>query len=95
MFQNIVDTDDNRLFWIIDNTGELKSAKDDGSDVKKILSTKTSGTKLSIRVFGSYIFYADYTKLLMVAKTPGSMPTVLYNETSRITSMFVYNLIGM
>lgn len=90
-----IDTDENRLFWIIDNTGELKSAKDDGSDVKKILSTKNSANKLAIRVFGSYIFYADNNKLLMVAKTTGSMPTVLYNETSRITSMFVYNLIGM
>lgn len=81
------------MYWIGRN-GDIKSVKDDGSDVKTILSTNNRGEYYAIGVFGSKIYYATFNQLLMVSKTPGSMPTVLYN-TSGIDSLFVFNSSGM
>lgn len=95
MFQNIVDTVENRLFWIIYDNGDMQSATVDGCDVKTIISTNSAGNKVAIGVFGNTIFYADNKQLLMVTKIPGSTPTVLYNDTMRIESIFVFNQLGM
>ncbi|CAC5385334.1 unnamed protein product [Mytilus coruscus] len=88
-----IDTDENRLYWINYN-GDMKSAKDDGSDVKTILSTNVRRNYYAIGVFGSYIYYTISNQLLMVTKTPGFTSTVLYNGTSLITSIFVFNQSG-
>ncbi|XP_052067599.1 vitellogenin receptor-like [Mytilus californianus] len=85
-----IDTDEQRLYWIGRN-GDIKSTKDDGSDVKTILSTNNIGEHYAIAVFGSYIYYSYLTQLLMVSKTPLSMPTVLYTDTSWIDCIFVFN----
>ncbi|CAG2237269.1 unnamed protein product [Mytilus edulis] len=70
----------------------MKSAKDDGSDVKTILTTNPKRNDYyAMRVFGSYIYYANYNQLLMVTKTPGSSSTFLYNAAGRIDSLFVFN----
>ncbi|CAC5377278.1 unnamed protein product [Mytilus coruscus] len=89
-----IETNENRLYWI-NNNGFMKSAKYDGSDVKIILSTNFAGNNIAIGVLGSYIYYADNKQLLIVTKTPGSKPTVLFNDTSRIDSIFVFNQSGM
>ncbi|CAC5377277.1 LRP2 [Mytilus coruscus] len=90
----IVDTDEQRLYWINYN-GDMKSAKDDGSDVKTILSTTPNTHYYAIGVVGSYIYYANNNQLLMVNKTPGSTPTVLYNDANSIHSIFVFIASGM
>ncbi|CAG2190433.1 unnamed protein product [Mytilus edulis] len=85
------DHDENRLYWITVD-GDMKSAKIDGSDVKTILSTNKRINYYAIRIFGSDIYYANYYhQLIMVNKTPGSTPTVLYRDTDRIGSIFVLN----
>lgn len=73
----------------------MKSAKDDGSGVKTILSTTPDIPYHSIGVVGSYIFYANDNQLLMVTKSQGSTPTVLYNHLEGIYSLCVVNLSGM
>ncbi|CAG2242148.1 LRP1B [Mytilus edulis] len=85
-----IDTEENRLYWI-NYDGEMKSCKDDGSDVKTILSTNVSRAYYAIHVVGSYIYYANANQLLMLSKTSGSTPTVLYNDSSYIYSIFVFN----
>ncbi|CAG2245201.1 LRP1B [Mytilus edulis] len=89
-----IDTEENSLYWI-NYDGEMKSCKDDGSDVKTILSTHVRRPYYAIHVVGSYIYYANGNQLLMLSKTSGSTPTVLYNDTSYIYSIFVFNQSGM
>ncbi|CAC5392975.1 unnamed protein product [Mytilus coruscus] len=83
-------TEENRLYWI-NYHGDILSAKDDGSNVKTILSTNDPRYYYAIRVIGRYIYYAHNNQLLMVTKTSGLTPTVLYYETSQIYSIFVFN----
>lgn len=69
----------------------MKSANDDGSDVKTILSTNVRRKYFAIEVMSSYIYYANDNQLLMVNKTQGSTPIILYNDVSAITSILVFN----
>ncbi|VDI82719.1 Hypothetical predicted protein, partial [Mytilus galloprovincialis] len=85
-----IDTEENRLYWI-NHDGDMKSAKNDGSDVKTIHSTNVRRDYNAIHVVGSNIYYANDNQLLMLSKTSGSTPTVLYNDTSSICSIFVFN----
>ncbi|VDI05449.1 Hypothetical predicted protein [Mytilus galloprovincialis] len=89
-----IDTEEQRLFWI-NNDGDMKSAKDDGSDVKTIYSTYDRRDYPALDVFGSYIYYDHTNRLSRISKTPGSTPTVLYTDTSRIDSIFVFKQTGM
>ncbi|VDI78750.1 Hypothetical predicted protein [Mytilus galloprovincialis] len=89
-----IDTEENRLYWI-NYDGEIKSCKDDGSDVQTILSTHIRISYFAIGVVGSYIYYGNGHQLLMVNKSQGSKPTVLHNDTSRIDSIFVFNSKGI
>lgn len=74
----------------------MKSVNDDGTNVTTFFSTNIVGTDyFAIRVSGSYIYYANYNQLSMIFKTQGSTPTVLYNDTNRIGSIFVFNSSGM
>ncbi|VDI82716.1 Hypothetical predicted protein [Mytilus galloprovincialis] len=70
----------------------MKSAKDDGLDIKTIISTNVRINYYAIGVVGSYIYYAyENNQLLMVNKIAESTPTLLYNETSKIYSVFVFD----
>ncbi|XP_071133255.1 low-density lipoprotein receptor-related protein 6-like [Mytilus edulis] len=89
-----IDYDENRLYWINYN-GDIKSAKDDGSDVQTIISTNVRRIYYAIGVSDRNIYYTISNHLLIVTKTPGLKPTVLYNGTSLITSIFVFNQSGM
>lgn len=93
-FFNFLDTEENRLYWI-NYEGDIKSAKDDGSDIKTIFSTLDQRIFRAIRVIGTNIYYAHNNQLLMISKTPGSTPTVLYFDSGDIHSMFVLNEAGM
>lgn len=91
---NVVVIKEQRLYWInID--GDMKSAKADGSDVKTINSTNVHQNYHAISANGSYIYYANHGSLMIVNKTRGSTPTVLYSDTSEIGSLYVFNLPGM
>lgn len=73
----------------------MKSAKDDGTDVKTIHLRNISSYYTAISVFGSNIYYASSNHLLVVSKTPGSTPTILYNGFIEINSVFVFHPQGM
>lgn len=95
MFSYIADTDEQRLYWI-NYDGEMKSAKDDGTDVKTIISANVQIKYYAIGIVDSNIYYAnENNQLLMVNTIPGSTPTLLYNETSKINSVFVFDSLGM
>ncbi|XP_063399566.1 low-density lipoprotein receptor-related protein 8-like [Mytilus trossulus] len=90
-----IDSEENRLYWI-NPDGEMKSCRDDGSDAKTILQTNIRRNYFAISVVGSYIYYENYgNQLLMLNKSSGSTPTVLYNASSSIHSIFVFNQSGM
>ncbi|XP_071122406.1 very low-density lipoprotein receptor-like [Mytilus edulis] len=90
-----IDPEEQRLYWL-NNAGEMKSSKDDGSDVSTILSTNVPTDYVAIGVFGSYIYFANsYNQLVMINKEPGSTPSVLHNHTNIINSVFVLNAVGM
>ncbi|CAC5377393.1 unnamed protein product [Mytilus coruscus] len=88
-----IDTEEHRVYWI-NNDSIMTSAKDDGSDVKTQFSTNIARSYLGIDVVGRYIYYHTYNQLLMVNKAPGSTPIVLFNDTSEINSLFVFNQSG-
>lgn len=85
---------ENKLYWI-DESGNLTSVKDDGSNVQKIISTNVSGNYYAISVFGSVIYYAGDNKLFVINKTQGSSPISLYSVSTRIGSIFVFNRSGI
>ncbi|CAC5424407.1 unnamed protein product [Mytilus coruscus] len=85
---------ENRLYWI-NGDGDMKSSKDDGSDVKTILSTSLKTNYYAISISGSDIYYSIAKQLFMINKTSGSTPTVLYNDTNWIYSILVFKSSGM
>lgn len=90
-----IDPDEHIVYWI-NYSGEMKSANVDGSDVTTIISTNRLGSFYdAIGVFGGYIYYANDSQLLILDKTQGSTPAVLYNDTSRINSLFLFKQSGM
>ncbi|XP_052065103.1 low-density lipoprotein receptor-related protein 8-like isoform X2 [Mytilus californianus] len=84
-----IDTEEQRLFWI-NYDGDMKSAKDDGSDITIIHSTHSEKAYHAIGVIRTYMYYANYNQLLMVDKAPGSTSNVLYTDTGHIDSIFVF-----
>lgn len=73
----------------------MKSVKDDGSDLKTVLSINARRSYDDIGVSSSYIYYPKNNQLLMVSKTPGSIPTVLYTDTREINSIYAFSSLGM
>ncbi|CAG2252071.1 unnamed protein product [Mytilus edulis] len=73
-----IDTEENRLYWI-NYDGEMKSCKDDGSDVKTILSTNVSRAYYAIHVVGSNIYYGNENQLLMVELEWWNIMQLSYN----------------
>lgn len=73
----------------------MKSAKDNGSDVKIVLSTNIIRDYYGIGVIGSNIYYAQGVQLVMVTKTSGYSPTVLYNDTNVIVSIIMFQQSGI
>ncbi|XP_071121806.1 low-density lipoprotein receptor-related protein 4-like [Mytilus edulis] len=90
-----IDLIEQRLYWMNYN-GDIKSVNVDGSDVKTIISTNYRKCYYAIGVSGSYIYYADNNnQLVMMNKSQGSTPTVLYNDTSTMASIYVFKSTGM
>lgn len=92
LFEYILDLTEQRLYWM-NYSGDMKSVNVDGFDVETIIKTNAQNT---ISVMGSYIYYAETNnQLLMTKKSPGSTPTILYNDTSYIWGIFAFNLTSM
>lgn len=84
-----LDIDEERLYWITYDKGQLKSASSRGNDVQQVISTNSKINNYALRVYGSYILYGSDTKLMKLKKKPGSIPTELYNDISAINSIYV------
>ncbi|XP_052066526.1 low-density lipoprotein receptor-related protein 8-like [Mytilus californianus] len=91
-----IDLTEQRLYWM-NSDGDIKSVNLDGSDVKTIISTHFHSNEYdAMGLFGSYIFYADNNKqLIMRNKSKESAPTVLYTDTRDINSIYVFKTTGM
>ncbi|VDI77498.1 Hypothetical predicted protein, partial [Mytilus galloprovincialis] len=89
-----IDLIEQRLYWM-NQEGDIKSVNVDGSDVKTIISTNYRAYYYAIGVFGSYIYYAGNNQLVMRNKSQGSTPTILYNDTNTIRSIYVFDSTGM
>ncbi|XP_071133321.1 low-density lipoprotein receptor-related protein 5-like isoform X2 [Mytilus edulis] len=84
-----LDIDEERLYWITYDKGELKSASSRGNDVQQVISTNSNINNYALRVHRSYILYGSDTKLMKLNKKPGSIPTELYNDKNAINSIYV------
>lgn len=93
-FFSFVDTNEKDLYWI-NFDGDIKSSKDDSSNVTIIHSINVAGNYYAIGVVGSYIYYADYNQLLMISTTSGSTPIFLYSDTEEILDILVFKSPGM
>ncbi|CAC5383055.1 LRP5_6 [Mytilus coruscus] len=91
-----IDLTEQRLYWM-NADGDIKAVNVDGSNVKTIISTHSSiYNYFAIGVSGSYIYYANSNHQLVMRKTShGSPQTVLYTDTSLITSIYVFNSTGL
>lgn len=88
-FKIILDIDEERLYWITYDKGELKSASSRGNDVQQVILTNSKINNYALRVHRSYILYGSDTKLMKLNKKPGSIPTELYNDKNAINSIYV------
>ncbi|XP_052084689.1 low-density lipoprotein receptor-related protein 4-like [Mytilus californianus] len=85
-----IDMENERLYWIVDNTGNLNSAMVNGSDFKTILNTNCKSTicnNKAIDIFGTHIYFSNHNQLAMSNTSKGLDFTVLYNDTNRIDSI--------
>lgn len=82
------------MYWI-NYDSIMTSTKNDGTDVKTKLSTNIARSYFAMGFFRRYTYYHTYNQLLIVNKATGYTPTVLYNDTSETTSLFVFNQSGI
>ncbi|CAC5397307.1 LRP4 [Mytilus coruscus] len=86
-----LDIKNERLYWILDNTGDLKSALVDGTSVKTIINTNCKSPvckNIAIDVVGTNIYFSNHKQLSMSNTSTGLGFTVLYNDTNRIDSIY-------
>ncbi|CAC5383058.1 unnamed protein product [Mytilus coruscus] len=89
-----IDLIEQRMYWMnIDS--DIKSVNVDGSDVKTIFSMHSFTINYAIGVLFGNIYYASRNQLVMMNKSQGSTPTVIYTDTSFIYSIYVFNSTGM
>lgn len=80
-FFTIPDVDVERLYWIEHETGELKSAWFNGSNIKTIISTNATSANWDIAINEDFIFYTSNTKIMKINKALGQNPTVVHTDT--------------
>lgn len=85
------------LYWIIDESNEIKSANFDGTDIKTVRNINPHGGKydnIAIRISRSYIFFTEAGKLFKMNKTTATSPSLLFTDTQRINSLYLYEHTG-
>ncbi|VDI78942.1 Hypothetical predicted protein, partial [Mytilus galloprovincialis] len=92
-----LDLDEDILYWIIDESNEIKSANFDGSNIKTVMNINAHGGKYDnppIRISESYIFFTELGKLFRMNKTTATSPSLLFTDTQRINSLYLYEHTG-
>ncbi|XP_052080960.1 low-density lipoprotein receptor-related protein 4-like isoform X2 [Mytilus californianus] len=82
--------DDQRLYWMDNLMGDLKSAWYNGSDVETIVSTNSTKRNWDIDINDDFIFYTSNTTILKTGKSPGQNLTVVHTDTDQITGILFY-----
>ncbi|XP_052084692.1 low-density lipoprotein receptor-related protein 4-like [Mytilus californianus] len=86
-----IDMENERLYWIVDITGNLNSGRVDGSDVKTIINTNCKSPtckNIAIDIFGTNVYFSNHNQLAMGNTSQGTDFTVLYTDTNRIDSIY-------
>ncbi|CAG2222929.1 LRP2 [Mytilus edulis] len=84
-----IDFDDKRVYWMEYETGDLKSALYNGSDVKTVVSTSLTFNSRDIVIVNDYVYYTSSRNILKIHKSSGQMPTVVHTEPKQIFGLFV------
>ncbi|CAG2254626.1 unnamed protein product [Mytilus edulis] len=93
-----IDMENERIYWIVDNTGNLNSARVDRSDVKTIIKTNCKSPSCinkAIDIFGTNVYFSNHNQLAMGNTSQGTDFTVLYNDRNRIDSIYSISYICM
>lgn len=90
----ILDFVHKRVYWMEYNTGDLKSALYNGSDVKTVIRTNVKFNNRDIDIVGDYVFYTSTNKILKVHKSSGQIPAVVHRETTQIYGLLFHKQDG-
>ncbi|VDI77712.1 Hypothetical predicted protein, partial [Mytilus galloprovincialis] len=91
----LVDFVSKRLIWMEYDTGDLKSASYNGSDVKTVRSTNVTSSNREIDIRGDYVFYTSTNKILKVHKSSGQIPAIVHTDTTQIYGLLFYKQDGL
>ncbi|XP_076106222.1 uncharacterized protein LOC143074890 [Mytilus galloprovincialis] len=86
-----VDVNVERLYWM-EYTGDLQFARYNGSDIRTIVSTKTSNR--DIEVNEDFILYTSYNQVMKINKSLGQTPTVVHTDSQAINGILLYKQDG-
>ncbi|CAC5410066.1 LRP2 [Mytilus coruscus] len=89
----ISDFVDKRVYWMEYDTGDLKSALYNGSDVKTLVSTNVNVNR-EIDIGDDYVFYTSSNKILKIHKSSGQIPADVHTETTQIYGVLFYKQEG-
>ncbi|CAG2229958.1 unnamed protein product [Mytilus edulis] len=89
-----IDFVDRRIYCMEYDTGDLKSAWYNGSDVKTVVRTNVIGNNREIDIGDDYVFYTSSRNILKIHKSSGQMPTVVHTEPRQIFGLLFYTQEG-
>ncbi|CAC5410068.1 unnamed protein product [Mytilus coruscus] len=90
-----IDFVDKRVYWMEYDTGDLKSALYNGSDVKTVIRTNVQRNNREIDIWGDYVFYTSNNKILKLHKSSGQIPVVVHTVTTQIYGVLFYKQEGI
>lgn len=79
----VADVRRDRIYWMECNTGDLKSASYNGSDIKTVFNTN-SNINWDIATSDDFIFCASKNQILKINKSPGQNAKVVHTDAYRI-----------
>ncbi|CAC5416400.1 unnamed protein product [Mytilus coruscus] len=85
-----LDNNKNRLYFMELDSGDIKSANTDGSNLTNIFSTGSRFENHNLVVNGDYIYCTNDSQILKLLKNPGSPARILHTESEHISSVLVY-----
>lgn len=86
-----LDYDEDRLYFLDFNTGEIKFVNTNGSNLTNIFNISSRGTNYDLAVNGDYIYCINYNETIKVQKHPGGNSKIVHTATGHIYSVFVYD----
>ncbi|CAG2253863.1 LRP5_6 [Mytilus edulis] len=72
------------MFIVADESGDLKSAYYNGSDINTVVKTNQLNENWGIAISDDFIFYASGKQILKINKSSGQNATVVHSDTNQI-----------